>query len=111
MGIERRHYKRFKVSFDVSFVIGELEYTGTMSDLSLGGCYILSPAEVELRTQVVIKVRLMAERWLSLRGLIMHHYPKQGFGIRFEFSSDAEEEIIARLVEHLNRSQENKNQA
>jgi hypothetical protein len=109
MSIERRQFRRFTVSFDVTFEVGEIEYTGTVNDLSLGGCYILSPAEVALRSQIDVKVRLTADRWLSLSGLVMHHYPNQGFGIRFEFSSEAEEEIITRLVEHLTKSQESKN--
>lgn len=108
MSIERRQFRRFTVSFEVTFEVGEVEYTATMSDLSLGGCHILSPAEVVLRSQMELKVRLTAERWLSLRGMIMHHYPKQGFGFRFEFASEAEEEIIVRLVDHLNKLQEGK---
>jgi hypothetical protein len=105
MSIEKRKFKRFPVAFDVRFEIGALKYTCTMSDLSIGGCYIQSPAEVELRSQIIIKIRVMAERWLSLRGLIMHHYPNEGFGVRFEFSSEAEEKIIAGLVEHLAKNQ------
>jgi hypothetical protein len=93
------------VSFDVRFDIGPLKCTGTMSDLSIGGCYILSPAEVKLRTQLTLKVRLMEERWLSLSGLVMHHHPNQSFGLRFEFTSEAEEEIVARLLEHLAKNQ------
>jgi c-di-GMP-binding flagellar brake protein YcgR len=105
MSIERRQFKRFPVSFDVRFDIGTAKCTGTMSDLSIGGCYILSSAEVTLRSQINIKVRLMEERWLSLSGLIMHHFPNQSFGLRFEFATEAEEEIIARLLEHLDKNQ------
>lgn len=104
MNVDRRQFRRYTVSIEVAFEVGEVEYTGTMSDLSLGGCYILSAAEVVLRSHLGIRVHLTTERWLSLRGMVTHHYPKQGFGIRFEFASKAEEEIIARLVDHLNRN-------
>jgi hypothetical protein len=101
MGIERRQFKRVPASLEVRFKIDGIEYLGMISDISIGGCYIQSPAVVKLRTPIVVGIHLTAQRWFDLHGLIMHHYPNQGFGIRFEFSSEAEEDLIARLVEHL----------
>jgi hypothetical protein len=87
----------------VRFEVEARLYTARTEDISVGGCYILSPAEVKLRSQMLIEIRLTPEQWLPLRGLVMHHYPNQGFGFSFEFSSDAEAELIARVVKHLDK--------
>lgn len=53
-----------------------------ISDLSEGGCYVDSIAEVIVGAMVNLNI-LHDGEWVKLSGLIAHHFPRLGFGVRF----------------------------
>ena len=78
--IENRKHPRIEVC-----ITARLEGTAAevrVSDLSEGGCYIDSIAEVVVGGMVNLNI-LHGGQWVKLSGMIAHHFPRLGFGIRF----------------------------
>jgi len=101
---EKRAHVRIPASLEVRLMLAMGKNEAQTGDISLGGCYIRSTAAVELRTIIDIAIRLPTGHWLPLRGMIVYHNPGVGFGLRFEFSSEIEAEVVARLVDSLHKS-------
>ena len=81
---ENRAHPRFDVSFAV-----QLPETAAaaclfrISDLSAGGCYVDSTAEVTVGEIVLLKISKPDSGWFEVRGLIRHCFPRLGFGLCF----------------------------
>lgn len=101
MGIERRVHQRFDVSFDVRLKLDAEIRQARISNISLGGCYIETELNVKLRSVLEIEMLLMSGYWLPLSGTVMYYNPQGGIGLRFEFRSETEQNLIERLIEHI----------
>jgi len=110
-GYEKRAHVRIPASLEVRLMLATGKHEAQTGDISQGGCYIRSTATVELRTIIDIAIHLPTGHWLPLRGMIVYHSPGVGFGLRFEFSSEMEAELIARLVDSIHKSSLEKPQA
>jgi hypothetical protein len=53
-----------------------------ISDLSEGGCYVDSIAEVLVGERVHLNI-LHDGEWVKFSGIVAHHFPRLGFGVRF----------------------------
>lgn len=54
-----------------------------ISDLSKGGCYVDSIAEVIVGETLFLKLLMPDGEWFELQGVVAHHTPRLGFGVRF----------------------------
>ena len=54
-----------------------------ISDLSKGGCYIDTIADVTVGELLSLTILLTDGKWLELEGVVAHHTPRLGFGVRF----------------------------
>lgn len=57
--------------------------SGTVTSLSLKGCFVKTRAWAERGMEMHVKLWLPEQRWLLLRGAVLYHMEKIGFGILF----------------------------
>lgn len=73
---------------------------GKITNLSRGGCFIQTKADVRTNRTVMLRLRLPTDRWLRLQGTVAHTVRKVGFGIRFTDLSEADRGMVALLEEY-----------
>ena len=99
--IENRKQPRIEVC-----LTARLEGTAAevrISDLSEGGCYIDSIAEVVVGGMVKLNI-LHDGEWVKLSGIIAHHFPRLGFGVRFVNLNKDLHQLVRSLLGLQNRN-------
>ena len=101
--MERRRNERVKVNIKARWegVLGQDE--GTIVDLSIGGCFILTAHLV----QTGELIRLEMENSLALWGEVIYQIEEMGFALRFTAALGDEGQQIAKLM----REQKERDQA
>ncbi|HEX8071700.1 MAG TPA: PilZ domain-containing protein [Pyrinomonadaceae bacterium] len=56
---------------------------GTITSLSAKGCFVQTKAAVSDGMALYLNCWLPSQRWLPLRGQIVYHLPRVGFGLAF----------------------------
>ena len=69
-----------------------------ISDLSVGGCYIDSIAEVGIGEEVSFELRLPAGTSVPVRGRVAYVLAGNGFGVSFTSLPDESREVIEQMV-------------
>lgn len=100
-GSDRREEQRFGLSMEVVCDGSEGSFSGTMSDISSNGCFILASGEVVDGDQVRIDIPLLAGGTLSLWGNVANHVPEIGFGVQFVGLTEAQKVYLERLTDTL----------
>src|SRR5438552_14193200 len=91
---ERRRFERVKVNIKVRWE-GVLEQKeGTIVDLSIGGCFILTAHLVETGELI----RLEMENSLVLWGEVIYQIEEMGFALRFNSALGEEGQQVAKLI-------------
>ena len=91
---ERRKSERVRVDLKVQWE-GVLEHKeGTIVDLSVGGCFILTSHLVQTRELI----RLEVEGSLTVWGEVIYQIEEMGFGLKFNAGPD-ERQQLAQLVQ------------
>lgn len=100
-GRERRAIQRYNASIDIEWegLVGRK--TGTISDMSVVGCFVLCSGEVEDSENVKIFFPLTDGRKIQLWGEVTNHVYEIGFAIRFIELSDAQRDFLEVFVETL----------
>lgn len=98
-GDERRSVNRYQVQVDVEWQTEGDRRPGTLSDVSLDGCFVLSSADVTDGEPVRIFVPLADGMKVEFSGRITNHVFEIGFGARFDKISAAQRDLLARLVQ------------
>jgi hypothetical protein len=96
---ELRRHKRIPLLLDVRWDSLSGNHTARTGDISLGGCYIESLAQVSLGENISFDVQLPTGRWMRLRGKVAYHLPHMGFGVRFTDLPDIERELLSQLID------------
>ena len=92
---ERRKTERVKVNIKVRWE-GVLEQKeGTIVDLSIGGCFILTAHLVEIGELV----RLEMEDSLILWGEVIYQVEEMGFGLKFTTALGEEAQQLAKIIQ------------
>lgn len=100
---ERREAARVEVDTAIYIFWGETEgglNSGKITSLSSKGCFVQTKAEAYANQTIFIRMRLPTERWMLLRGEVIHALNKVGFGMRFTGSSTEDNSMLALLVEY-----------
>ena len=71
---------------------------GTMSDVSLDGCFILSSGDTNDGDTVKIFVPLADGMKVQFQGKVANHVYEIGFGVRFEMLSAAQRDLLIKIV-------------
>jgi hypothetical protein len=100
-GEERRAVERFDGNIDVEWegLVGRK--TGTISDMSPIGCFVLCSGEVEDGETIKIFFPLTDGRKIQLWGEVSNHVFEIGFAIKFIELSEAQREFLEVFVETL----------
>jgi hypothetical protein len=77
-----------------------------ISDISIGGCYVDSIAEVREGEAMFIKILMRDGEWLEVQGVLAHHSPQLGFGVRFVNLDEGLDRQIRSLIDQGNAIRE-----
>jgi len=97
-GSERRSSNRYPVEMEVEWEGTGGRQPGTMSDVSLDGCFILSSGDTNDGDTVKIFVPLADGMKVQFQGKVANHVYEIGFGVRFETLSAAQRDLLIKIV-------------
>src|SRR5215212_10153379 len=97
--IERRRHERINIYLKARWE-GMLGcYEGTLSDISAGGCFILSESPTALRELIRLEIELHTGEWVKVWGEVTNQFPGVGFGVRYTELDEEHEGTIALSLE------------
>jgi hypothetical protein len=98
--IERRRHERIQIYLRVRWEGLFGCYEGTLSDISAGGCFVLSESQTTLRELIRLEVELHDGEWLKVWGEVTNQFPGIGFGVRYsEVEGEDEEKFSLSLTQ------------
>src|ERR1700704_742944 len=97
-GDERRGSVRYPVEINVEWEAGSGRQPGSMSDVSLDGCFILSSGDVNDGEDVKIFVPLADGMKVQFDAKVANHVYEIGFGVKFASLSAAQRELLVKIV-------------
>ena len=100
-GSDRRAIERHKANIDIEWEGLAGRKPGTISDLSVAGCFVLCTGEVEDGESVKIFLPLTDGRQLELWGEVANHIYEIGFAARFVDLTEAQKEFLEVFVDTL----------
>lgn len=97
-GDDRRGKDRFAVDISIEWegLVGRR--TGTISDISFDGCFVMCSGEVDNGETVKIFLPLADGMRVQFWGEIVNHIFEIGFGMRFIEVSEKQKEIILNII-------------
>lgn len=100
-GRDRRSNDRFPVNIEIEWegLVGRK--SGTISDLSPTGCFVLCSGEVQDGENVKIFFPLTDGRKIQFWGEIVNHVFEIGFAMRFIELSEAQKDFLEKFVDTL----------
>lgn len=100
-GRDRRAAERLPATIEIEWegLVGKKK--GTISDLSISGCFVLSSGEVEDGENVKLFFPLTDGRTIQLWGEVANHVFEIGFALRFIELSAAQREFLEVFVDTL----------
>ena len=75
------------------------EYVVQTSNISVGGCYIVSPRPARVGSRIMFELQLPGGHWLLLNGEVVHGQPAAGYGVRFGRLPESAYKALEQLVE------------
>jgi len=97
---ERRTAPRLRTNLNVRWETLHTGGRGTVCDLSTTGCFILTGGEVSPPELVRMNIVLPSEM-ATLWGNVVYVISEMGFAVRFVFDSEADEELVQRVIAHV----------
>ena len=98
---ERRKSPRIKVYFSARWEGVLAQQDGTISDLSTGGCFILTPGDVIKSELIRVEIFMPEGEPLALWGEVVEHFNEIGFSLRFTGGSGEEEARLAQFIQQV----------
>ena len=83
-GQERRGINRYQIELEVEWEASKGRSTGTISDLSLDGCFVLSSGDVTDGEPVRVLITLKDGTKAEFTGFVVNHAFEIGFGVKFD---------------------------
>ena len=97
-GDERRGSNRYPVEVDVQWESNNGRQPGSLSDVSLDGCFVLSSGDVNDGDEVKIFVPLADGMKVQFNATVANHVFEIGFGVKFSPLSTAQRELLVKIV-------------
>ena len=97
---ERRTAPRLRTNLNVRWETLHTGGRGTVCDLSNTGCFILTGGEVASPELVRMNIILPSEM-ATLWGNVVYAISEMGFAVRFVFGSEADQELLQRVIAHV----------
>ncbi|HEX8558214.1 MAG TPA: PilZ domain-containing protein [Pyrinomonadaceae bacterium] len=89
--LERRRHERLQIYLRVRWEGLFGCHEGTVSDISAGGCFVLSESRTTLRELLRMEVELHDGEWVKVWGEVTNQFPGVGFGVRYTEVDDEDE--------------------
>jgi hypothetical protein len=95
---ERRKTERVQVSLAARWEGVLTRREGTITDISLSGCFMLTMDTVTPCELISIEIQIPTGRWIYLWAEVVYSIPEMGFALRFTGSADETEEIMLGML-------------
>lgn len=97
-GSERRGTNRHPVEVDVEWEGSGGRLPGSISDVSLDGCFVLSSGDVNDGEHIKIFVPLADGMKVEFGGWVANHVFEIGFAIKFDQLSVAQRDLLVKIA-------------
>src|SRR5919202_1936202 len=98
MSNERRSSERKRILLEAKWESLSRRHEARVDDVSLGGCFVNTYAQIELGEDVNLQIQLPSGEWLPLRGKVASYQPGVGFGMSFTSLSEDETAALKELM-------------
>ena len=95
---ERRINRRKRLLLEAKWKGVSRRHEARVDDVSLGGCFVNTYAQVELVYHIDLHIQLASGEWLPLRGGVASYQPGVGFGMSFTSLTDEETAGLEELM-------------
>lgn len=103
-GHERRSMSRYTVDIPVEWqAASSARNTGSLSDISFDGCFVLTSGEVKNGDAVRLFIPFSDGMKVQFAGSVANHVFEIGFGVKFEPLSNAQKELLSGLLKQFGR--------
>ena len=103
-GTERRASNRYSIELDVEWEGSAGRQPGTVSDVSIDGCFVLSSGDINDGDSVKVFIPLADGMKVQFDGKVANHVYEIGFGVRFEQLSAAQRDVLINIVREMEKS-------
>lgn len=97
-GTERRASNRYSIEMDIEWEGGSGRLPGTICDVSIEGCFVLSSGEINDGDPVKLFVPLADGMKVQFDGKVANHVYEIGFGVCFEQLTAAQRDVLIKIV-------------
>jgi hypothetical protein len=97
-GQERRSSNRYSLEIDVEWESGAGRFPGTISDVSIDGCFVLSSGDINDGDDVKLFVPLADGMKVQFEGKVANHVYEIGFGLRFGTLTAPQRDVLMKIV-------------
>ncbi len=97
-GIERRSSNRYQVDVEIEWEASGTRSPGSISDVSLEGCFVLGSGDVLDGDRVRIFIPLADGMKVEFGGAVANHVFEIGFGVKFDPLASAQRELLMAIV-------------
>jgi hypothetical protein len=101
---ENRTKVRFETSLTARWEGSASNQNVRIGDLSEGGCYVDSILEVSVGETLLLNILMPNGEWFGVQGVVAHHHPRLGFGVRFMDPDGKQHQQIRALLLKQNPS-------
>lgn len=98
MADERRRSQRKRILLEAKWESMSRRHEARVDDVSVGGCFVNTYAQVEVGEKVNLEIQLSSGEWLPLRGHVASYHPGVGFGMSFTSLTTKEKTRLEELV-------------
>ncbi len=102
-GSERRAIERVVVNIEIDWEGAKGRKPGTISDISIQGCFVLCSGEVEDGENVKVFLPLADGMKVQFWGEVVNHIYEIGFALRFIELSAAQKDFLEKFVDRLRK--------
>jgi hypothetical protein len=99
-----RQEERYSLPLEVLWESLSGRHEARIGDISLGGCYIESLAQVIVGEQIQFQIQLPTGGRMPLRGEVIYHQPNLGFGVRLASLSAMERNVLMHVIDELRKA-------
>lgn len=97
---ERRNYDRSRLIVDVFFDGKDVTGVASTKDISPGGLYMNTQAEIPEGALLLVRIPFRSEAQVVCNAEVVYSNPGRGVGLRFQGLSDEARAILEREVSH-----------
>jgi len=108
MVTERRSAPRARVKLKARWEGVLSRENATVTDLSRSGCFVLTGGKVEVKELVWVEIQLTDTQTVNFWAEVVDQASEIGFALKFNSSSPEDEDALAKFLEGVFQSQDQK---